>query len=50
LQSFSLLSQSTGIELPSELYATLPYLVTLVVLVLTSRAQLRRHATRLSPA
>lgn len=42
LQSFSLLSQSTAIDLPSELYQTLPYLVTLVVLVLTSRAQLRR--------
>jgi simple sugar transport system permease protein len=47
LQSFSLLSQSTGIDLPSELYATLPYLVTLVVLVLSSRAPLRRQAGRL---
>jgi general nucleoside transport system permease protein len=47
LQSFSLLSQSTSIELPSELYTTLPYLVTLLVLVLTSRAQIRRHASRL---
>lgn len=47
LQSFSLLSQSTGFDLPSEVYATLPYLVTLVVLVLTSRAQLRRQASRL---
>lgn len=47
LQSFSLLSQSTSIQLPSELYTTLPYLVTLIVLVLTSRAQIRRHASRL---
>ena len=47
LQSFSLLSQSTSIQLPSELFTTLPYLVTLIVLVLTSRAELRRHAARL---
>lgn len=48
LQSFSLLSQSTSIQLPSEVYQTLPYVVTLIVLVLTSRAQLRRQAGRLS--
>ncbi|MEV7692149.1 ABC transporter permease [Microbacterium sp. NPDC089189] len=48
LQSFSLLSQSTSIQLPSEVYQTLPYVVTLIVLVLTSRAQLRRQASRLS--
>ncbi len=47
LQSFSLLSQSTSIQLPSELFTTLPYLVTLIVLVLTSRAELRRQAARL---
>lgn len=46
LQSFSLLSQSTALTLPSELYQTLPYLVTLVVLVLTSRAALRRQMLR----
>jgi simple sugar transport system permease protein len=46
LQSFSLLSQSTSTELPSELFTTLPYLVTLIVLVLTSRMQLRRTAER----
>lgn len=46
LQSFSLLSQSTALTLPSELYQALPYVVTLVVLVLTSRAQLRRTAAR----
>jgi general nucleoside transport system permease protein len=46
LQSFSLLAQSTGIALPSEVYATLPYVVTLVVLVLSSRAQLRRSWSR----
>jgi simple sugar transport system permease protein len=50
LQSFSLLAQSTAIQLPSEVYATLPYLVTLIVLVLTSRAALRRHAARLRTA
>lgn len=50
LQSFSLLAQSTAAQLPSEVYATLPYLVTLVVLVLTSRAQLRRHSARLRTA
>jgi ABC-type uncharacterized transport system permease subunit len=50
LQSFSLLSQSTSIQLPSEVYQTLPYVVTLVVLVLTSRAQLRRRLTLLRPA
>lgn len=42
LQSFALLAQSTPLQLPSELYQALPYVVTLVVLVLTSRAQLRR--------
>lgn len=42
LQSFALLAQSTALQLPSELYQALPYIVTLVVLVLTSRAQLRR--------
>jgi len=47
LQSFSLLSQSTSIELPSEVFTTLPYLVTLIVLVVTSRAELRRQAARL---
>ncbi|WZH37949.1 MAG: ABC transporter permease [Microbacterium enclense] len=46
LQSFSLLAQSIATQLPSEVYATLPYLVTLVVLVLTSRAELRRHSAR----
>lgn len=46
LQSFSLLAQSAAAQLPSEVYATLPYLVTLLVLVLTSRAQLRRHSAR----
>jgi general nucleoside transport system permease protein len=46
LQSFSLLSQSTAIQLPSEIYQALPYIVTLLVLVLTSRAQLRRAAAR----
>ena len=50
LQSFSLLAQSTAIQLPSEVYATLPYLVTLIVLVLTSRAALRRNAARLRTA
>lgn len=50
LQSFSLLSQSTSLDLPSELYSTLPYLVTLVVLVATSRAQLRGRAARLRPS
>ncbi|MFJ6652612.1 ABC transporter permease [Microbacterium sp. NPDC091313] len=50
LQSFSLLAQSTAVQLPSELYTTLPYLVTLIVLVLTSRAALRRHAARLRAA
>ncbi len=50
LQSFSLLSQSTSIQLPSEIYQTLPYVVTLLVLVLTSRAQLRRRLTLLRPA
>ncbi|MCX6502852.1 MAG: ABC transporter permease [Microbacterium sp.] len=47
LQNFSLLSQSTSIELPSEVFTTLPYLVTLIVLVVTSRAELRRQAARL---
>ncbi len=46
LRSFSLLSQSTALQLPSEVYQTLPYIVTLVVLVLTSRAALRRQFTR----
>lgn len=50
LQSFSLLAQSTAVQLPSEVYATLPYLVTLIVLVLTSRSALRRHAARLRQA
>jgi general nucleoside transport system permease protein len=50
LQSFSLLAQSTAVQLPSEVYATLPYLVTLIVLVLTSRAALRRQASRLRQA
>lgn len=42
LQSFALLSQSTALTLPSEVYQSAPYLVTLVVLVITSRRQLRR--------
>ncbi|MFB2579877.1 ABC transporter permease [Herbiconiux sp. P15] len=42
LQSFALLSQSTALTLPSEVYQSAPYLVTLVVLVITSRNQLRR--------
>ncbi|WP_382306917.1 ABC transporter permease [Herbiconiux sp. UC225_62] len=42
LQSFALLSQSTALTLPSEVYQSIPYLVTLVVLVITSRNQLRR--------
>jgi len=42
LQSFSLLAQSTSLQLPSELYQTLPYLVTLIVLVVTSRARAAR--------
>ena len=46
LQSFSLLAQSTAIQLPSELYQTFPYAITLIVLVLTSRAALRRHLGR----
>lgn len=46
LQSFSLLSQSVALPLPSELYQALPYVVTLVVLVLTSRAAMRRAAGR----
>jgi len=41
LQSFSLLAQSTGLQLPSEVYQTLPYVVTLIVLVLSSRARVR---------
>lgn len=49
LQSFSLLAQSATVHVPSEVYATLPYLVTLAVLVLTSRAQLRRSLNRLRP-
>ncbi len=48
LQSFALLSQSTSVTLPSEVYQSLPYLVTLIVLVITSRSQMRRlfRATR----
>lgn len=42
LQSFSLLAQGGQLGLPSELFHTLPYLVTLVVLVLSSRGALRR--------
>ncbi|SDZ54411.1 ABC transporter permease [Herbiconiux ginsengi] len=42
LQSFALLSQSTALTLPSEVYQSIPYLVTLAVLVITSRSQLRR--------
>ncbi|MFD1712990.1 ABC transporter permease [Amnibacterium flavum] len=41
LQSFSLLAQSTGLQLPSEIYQTLPYVVTLIVLVISSRSRLR---------
>ena len=47
LQSFSLLAQSTGLQVPSEVYQTLPYIVTLIVLVFTSRAQLRRLTPRM---
>jgi len=47
LQSFSLLAQSTGLQVPSEVYQTLPYVVTLIVLVFTSRAQLRRLTPRM---
>lgn len=50
LQSFALLSQSTAITLPSELYGMLPYAVTLIVLVISSRAALRRLASRALPA
>ncbi|MBB2976909.1 simple sugar transport system permease protein [Microbacterium endophyticum] len=46
LQSFSLLSQATTVQLPSEVYQALPYVVTLVVLVFTSRAQLRRTTAK----
>ena len=46
LQSFSLLAQSTAIQLPSALSQTFPYAITLIVLVLTSRAALRRHLGR----
>lgn len=47
LQSFSLLAQATAFPLPSEVYQALPYVVTLVVLVLTSRAQLRKKTSTL---
>jgi simple sugar transport system permease protein len=50
LQSFALLSQSTSLQLPSELYQSLPYLVTLVVLVITSRSQMRRLFKTVRPA
>ncbi|WP_084074911.1 ABC transporter permease [Demequina sp. NBRC 110052] len=45
-QSFALLGQGLGLGLPSEVYTTLPYVVTLVVLVLSSRALVR---ARLAP-
>jgi general nucleoside transport system permease protein len=37
--SLSLLAQTGGLNLPSEAYSALPYLVTLVVLLLTSRVR-----------
>lgn len=50
LQSFSLLGQSAGLPLPSELTQALPYLVTLAVLVVTSRARLRSAVRRVRTA
>jgi simple sugar transport system permease protein len=47
-ESFSLLAQGFGPSLPSEIYETLPYVVTLVVLVISSRAQVRALARRLA--
>lgn len=47
-ESFSLLAQGFGVAVPSEVYQTLPYVVTLVVLVLSARAQLRTLARRLA--
>ncbi|PPF29432.1 ABC transporter permease [Rathayibacter sp. AY1A3] len=49
LQSFALLAQSTALTLPSEVYQSLPYVVTLLVLVVTSRRRLR-HLGRARPA
>jgi simple sugar transport system permease protein len=37
--SLSLLAQTGGLNVPNEVYATLPYLVTLIVLLLTSRVR-----------
>lgn len=37
--SLSLLAQTSGLNLPSEAYSALPYLVTFVVLLLTARAR-----------
>lgn len=47
-ESFSLLAQGFGLGVPSEVYQTLPYVVTLVVLVISARAQLRTLARRLA--
>lgn len=47
-ESFSLLAQGFGLTVPSEVYGTLPYVVTLVVLVISARAQLRSIARRLA--
>lgn len=47
-ESFSLLAQGFGFTVPSEVYQTLPYIVTLVVLVVSARAQLRALARRLA--
>jgi len=45
-ESFALLAQGFGLSVPSEVYQTLPYVVTLVVLVVSSRAQLRALTRR----
>ena len=50
LQSFSLIAQSSALSLPSEVYTSLPYVVTLIVLVITSRSQLRRLSGRVRTA
>ncbi|WNM25304.1 ABC transporter permease [Demequina capsici] len=44
-ESFALLGQGLGFTVPSEVYSTLPYVVTLVVLVVSSRTQLRALAS-----
>lgn len=46
LQAFSLNAQGASLVLPSEVYQTLPYVVTLLVLVVTSRRALRRIGAR----